>query len=238
MENKMYTNGLQNSSNNLMNLVGIASSEEILGQSSYSPCNLFNFIRGILVGFPYPPSWLPVSEEQLEEIGINLSNGNGGILDAICDALEEAIEDVENNRLKKQLERALKLCRCLAQTLRAINCNNEASRLVGRLFCLLLAIILAVVAIIAKILVLLAVCDEYTNNRIRASFCECLICELEKELDEVQKLIEELGDLAIAFVRFATKDCKPNKCHDDWRCHDDWKKENRCKHKKDSGCKC
>lgn len=259
MENKNYINGLQICSSNLINVTTMLGPEGLLGHPHITPCDIFDFIKCILVGSPCPHSCWSMAQSQFEEMNINLHHGHDGILDRLCDALEEAICDVENHRLKKALERALDLCRCLAQTLRSISCIDGACHLVGKLFCILLQVILLVVSIIVKILVLLAFCkDNDTCNDVNSSFCDCLICDLERELDDIQKLIEELGDLAIAFVEFVAKQCRHDndKCHDDWKFDDkdwqfnddnwqfdnDWKKHNDCKFhddwKKHNGCKC
>lgn len=246
MENKNIVYGLQGCSQGLMSLVDIVSSQKFFGQNNYTPCNIFNFIKYILVGGDSEPVWMPVSKAELDDIGIKQENGRGGILDYICYELREVIPYVDNNKLRKQLVRALELCQCLSQTIETISCIDCAFYLVGKLFCLLLEIILAIVSIIAKILLLLTICDEKcTSDKVRGSFCGCVICELEKELDEIEELIEELTDLAIAFIRFASKDCKCKEgweckdhceCKDDWDCEDDWECKYDCK--KQHGPKC
>lgn len=248
MENKKFIIGLQNCSQGLMSMVDIVSSEQLSGQHHYTPCDIFNFIKYILVGGSSEPVWMPVSNEQLVERGISVGNGYGGILDHLCEELKETISYVDNNKLRKQLVRALELCKCLSQTLETISCIDCAFHLVGKLFCLLLEIILAIVSIIVKIILLIVICDEKcTSDKVRGSFCDCVICELEKELDDVEELIEELTNIAIAFIRFASKDCK---CKDSWgckdhceckdhcKCKDDWDYEDDCDYNEDWECKC
>ncbi|WP_042272968.1 hypothetical protein [Faecalimicrobium dakarense] len=226
MENKNNINGLQACSNDLMNVATMLNPEGFGGQPHHlTPCDIFDIIKCILVGSPCSHHCWQTAQAQLEEMGFCPHPGHEGILDRLCEELEDVICNVDNHRLKKQLERALDLCKCLKQTLKSINCIDGASHLVGKLFCILLQVILLVVSIIVKIIVLLAFCKhEHTCNDVTSSFCDCLICDLEKELDEIQKLIEKLGDLAIAFIKFAAKKCRPHNdnCHDD-KCNDDWK---------------
>lgn len=217
-----------------MNVVSIVSSEEILGQNGFTPCDIFNLIKHVLIGYPPSYSYVPFSEEQLKDMGINLENRSHGILGWICDELKEIINHVDNCKLRRQLERALELCKCLSQTLKTISCIDCAHHLVGKLLCLLVEIILAIIVIIAKVIILLIKCSEgCTSNKVKSHFCDCLICELKKELDDIQELIEKLAEIAIEFVRFASKDCKHDncKCKDDWKHKDEWECKDDCKHK-------
>lgn len=230
MENKNYINGLQNCSSNLMNFVTMVNSEGFAangGGPYITPCQIWEIIRWVLVGCPPCDSgWITgPSALSLESMGIT-SSGFNGILDELCEELKDLLEsgDVKNCDLKEQLKRALDLCKCLSASIKAINCIDDAEHLVGRLFCLLVQIILLIIAIIVKILVLLGVCNDCncSGNTVASSFCKCLICDLKEELDQIQKLIEELNDLAIAFIRFSMKKCMPHHDkHDDDKWDDD-----------------
>lgn len=229
MENINYINSLQDCSNNLMNFVTMVNSEGFAANGSGykpTPCQIWEFIRYVLVGCPpcdsgWNPPVLAASTD-----GIVFPSG---ILYTLCDALKGILNSgyVQNCDLKEQLKRALDLCKCLSASIKAINCIDNVEHLVGRLFCLLVQIILLLVDIIVKILVLLGVCNNCncsSSNKVAFSFCKCLVCDLEKELYQIQKLIEELSDLAISFIRFSMKKCMP--CHDK---HDDCKWDCGCK---------
>ncbi|NJI67544.1 hypothetical protein GSQ43_19895, partial [Clostridioides difficile] len=85
--------------------------------------------------------------------------------------------------------------------------------------------------IIAKIIILLIFCSDCIScndkKDVKSSFCDCLICDLEKELDQIEELIDELIKLAISFIKCGSKKCKYDEHH-----------ECDCKHEEHHKCGC
>lgn len=223
-----YKANLESYSSDLMKLLNGINQQIALEeayQQFFTPCDLWALIKYILVGGSC------YTTEFTDEIKAAIVND--GILDRICDDLRDLLRDgnIQNCALKEQLKRALKICRCLADTLRTINCNDKCRGLVGKLFCILVKLILLIVAIIAKILILLAFCNNGSmscQDKLAAAFCNCLICDLSKELDQVEDIIDELSKLAIAFIKCTMKNCRPCNDHKYDNCKCDNKNNNCC----------
>ncbi|MCC0650803.1 hypothetical protein [Clostridioides sp. ZZV15-6598] len=228
-----YKNNLESHSSDLMKLVIGLTQEECLNTNSrayLTPCTIWRIIKYFLVGESYDLSATKIKLDFQEDLNFNLDNG---ILNELCEELEDLIDSnyVQNCKLREALKRALKLCECLAEAIKQINCNDKCEFLVGKLFCLLVQIILLIIAIIAKIIILLIFCSDCIScndkKDVKSSFCDCLICDLEKELDQIEELIDELIKLAISFIKCGSKKCK----HDDYN-------ECDCKHEEHHECNC
>jgi hypothetical protein len=192
-----------------------------------TPCYIWDIIQYILVGGSLHTAALV---KEVDEIFVYSSDR--GILGFLSRILEELIESglIENCSLKEELERALKLNSCLTDAIRQVNCDDKHESLVGELFCVLLQLILLILSIIAKIIILIIFCNRSCCNLsgVSSSFCKCLTCDLSKELDQVEKLIDELREIAIEFIVRTGDKCKFDKKHDDkcdrhekWDCHDE-----------------
>lgn len=200
-----YKSSLELCSSNLINLLNGLQQKTLLdgnvdftqGSITFQSCDIFNWIKKELVG--------------------ECSTQNG-VLDDICEILKCILlsDTVKNCELKKQLIKALQLCECLAQAIKHTNCYYDMEQLIGRLFCLLVQIIISVLSIIAKIISLLILCrgncgNFFTgcnNGEVLSSFCKCLICDLENELDQIENLIDELNQIAVMFAICRWKKCK------------------------------
>lgn len=241
----IYTNKLQSCANELVILATKFDGQSIGDEAAdfyLTPCTIWEYIKAALVGSNCPMVTTPVYDvEEQEEV--LAPQRNQGILDDICDALEYILDNysIGNCELRRQLIRALKLCNCLAETLRSINCIDRAKSLVGLLFCLLVQLILLIAAIIVKIIILLLVCSDNncgSNDKVNTAFCDCLLCELKKELDQAEKLIDDLSDLAIKFIKFAkcnfsNKNNNENNNGCNCKCHCN---ENKCDHEDKCNC--
>ncbi|WP_024621294.1 hypothetical protein [Metaclostridioides mangenotii] len=201
-----------------------------------TPCYIWNIIQYILVGGNLQSAALVKEVDEIFDY-----SSDRGILGFLSRVLEELIESglIENCSLKEELERALKLNRCLADAIRQVNCNDRHESLVGELFCVLLQLILLILAIIAKIIILIIFCNRSCCNLggVSSSFCKCLTCDLSKELDQVEKLIDELREIAIEFIIRTGDKCKSDKKHDD-KCdhHDKCDCHDKCDHHDKCDC--
>lgn len=211
MTKKIYADRLKEQYDilsNLMNDITTASYDGTEGrlviaeQEVLDPifCNIWNIAKFILVGNP--------------------SNPNDGVLQALIDILQEALDvpypdGIKNCALRREIERAIDLGECLINVIGITNCNSNCPEEVGRLLCLLVRLILLVLAIIAKFILLFIFCtDCYTScvaeGRLNKGFCECLIDELKEELDDVKDLIDDFSDLAFDFMDCSMQQCGYN----------------------------
>lgn len=160
-----------------------------------TPCQIWDIIKGLLVGFPL--------------------FFTDGILNELYELLEDIIEDddITNCKLKEQLENALEILDELIDTVETLNCVGKCEELVGKLFCIVVELILEMVEIIAKIIILLIFCNNCgmecsSKGKVTYNFCKCLTHELAEELCDFEELIEKLNDLAMDFI-----ECTPGKDH-------------------------
>lgn len=214
-----YKNNLESYSSDLMKLVIGLTEEKYLDANTrvyLTPCQIWRIIKYFLVGESYDLYDAKVKLDFQKDLSFNLDNG---ILNELSEELESLMDSnyVKNCKLREELKRAFRLSECLAEAIRQISCNDNCEFLVGKLFCLLVQIILLIISIIAKIIILLIFCSDCIScndeKDVRSSFCDCLICDLEKELDEIEELIDELIKLAIAFIKCGSKKCKHDEHH-------------------------
>lgn len=195
-------------------------------QSGVDPCEIWNIIKGFLVGFP-----LFFTE---------------GILDELYETLEEITQDddITNCKLKGELEKALDILEELIDVIETLNCIDRCEELVGKLFCILVELILEIIEIIAKIIILLIFCNSCgmecsSQGKVAYNFCKCLTHELSEELCDLDDLIEELSELATDFIECTQEGghhhCDDKPGHHHCNCKPD---HNKDKHKCECGCKC
>lgn len=236
---------LEGCSADLLKLLDILPQQNIKGgeslQPRLTPCEIWEIIQYVLVDLG------TVTTETKEKYIADINYEDiDGILGFLIDLIEDLLESglVVNCDLKEELKRFQRLLICLAETIEQVNCNDNAEILVGRLFCILLQLILVILAIIAKFIVLLFICNntECNMDKVASSFCKCLFCDLSDELDELAKLIEELREIAIEFIKRSAERCKFEKKHHECDCH---KEHHKCnchrdhnKHDKCNRCNC
>ncbi|MCJ0224151.1 hypothetical protein JY758_11230 [Clostridioides difficile] len=219
------TKNLEAYSADLMKLVIGLTQEEYVNTNArdyLTPCKIWRIMKYFLVGESYDLSDKKFKSDFQENLNFNLDNG---ILNELCEELEDIIDSnyVQNCKLREVLKRAFKLCKCLAEAIKQINCNDKCEFLVGKLFCLLVQIILLIVNIIVKIILLLIFCkdcDKCNDDKdAKSCFCECLICDLEEELNKAEELIDTLIKLAIEFIKCSSSKCKYDKYYEDKYCN-------------------
>lgn len=237
MEKKTYIEQLKDQYNDLTNVMNmitepIAETKNIDGNNEERIINIWENSKYFLLDI----------EAEITEESIDAKHNEHGILGIISRILRQISKDhdLRNCELIKQLKRAADTIDCLEDVIENFHYNWKCKELIGELFCLIVKIILELLSILAKIIVLLIFCkDCYASckkeDQIEFSFCECLICDLEKELDYFETLIDELADLNIKFAKCSIKKCHHKHIDDecDCGCHDSC----HCKHEHDGCCR-
>ncbi|RDY24651.1 hypothetical protein CHF27_000170 [Romboutsia maritimum] len=205
-------------------------------QNSLDYCELWTFIKYILIGWD--------ENDPTISIEIDFISSNG-LINELSEFLEELLcsSYIKNCAIKHEIKKFLCLLNCLESTIENINCNPNCKHLIGKLFCELVKIIIKLIDIIAKLIVLLIFCHNNSEcnsnkNTVNSSFCHCLIHDLSKELSDLQKILDELGCLAIDFIKCSIKKC--NFCKDDdcynKKCTPEYR--NPCDTQYDEHCNC
>lgn len=131
------------------------------------------------------------------------------ILEDTLDCISKNITDLGYG-LQSQFERFECLVNSLKERLECISCGFECEEVVGDFLCLLLQILTKLISAIAKAasLVYYADCREQ-KDKLSVSFFECIACDFINDLCDLEKLINELTAIIVAFATCNLQQCTP-----------------------------
>ena len=177
--------------------------------NNFNYCQLWYFIKCILVGCDDFPSTLSIDNSLLFE---------NGLIGELAEFLDDLLDSpwIKNCKIKHEIDRFLCDLDCVISLFDFIGCNPNCKCLIGNLFCELIKVIIKIADILVKLIALLIFCNH--NNSCRSTdkntsycFCDCLIEDFRDELNNLENLLDNIEDIAIYFIKCSTSNCKHNK---------------------------
>lgn len=210
---KLYVNNLTYVSSELLDIIN----EKILVQS-YSSFNSVKDENGFCSVLIQPPeTFNPFSCSDWDTIKTLLLTDSGegapGYLTMLCETLDCILTRVGclDYGLKSQFERFKCLCNSLKAKLLCICCHDSCKDILGDFLCLLLQIFTQLISAISKAasIVLYCECAKTECKVVAESFFNCIVCDFVNDLCELDKLVNELSSIVVAFSICDSPICTP-----------------------------